>query len=137
LVRPSLKRLNISSASDLRPAFETLTDTEALLVQWDFLFAAQREQIAALAAQRSLPAIYESRDQIIAGGLISYGADLRENYRQGALYVHRILNKMAAVGELPVVQASRFEVVLNLKTAKALGLTLPESLIARADEVIE
>ena len=132
-----LKRLNISSASDLKPAFETLTDTDALLVQWDFLFAAQREQIAALVAQRSLPAIYESRDQIIAGGLISYGADLRENYRQGALYVHRILDKLAVVGELPVVQASRFEVVLNLKTAKALGLTLPESLIARADEVIE
>jgi putative ABC transport system substrate-binding protein len=132
-----LKRVDISSASDLKPAFDTLSGTGALLVQWDFLFAAHREQLAALVAQRRLPAIYENREQVIAGGLMSYGADLRENYRQGALYVHKVLNRTAVVGELPVVQASRFEIVLNLKTASTLGLTIPQALINRADEVIE
>lgn len=97
---------------------------------------AQRRRMAALAARQRLPAIYEHRIQALAGGLMSYGGDLRENYRQGAQSVHRIL-KGAAPGDLPVVQASRFELVVNVRTARALGLAVPPSLLARADEVIE
>jgi ABC transporter substrate binding protein len=91
---------------------------------------------SALAVRHRLPAIYENRTQIVAGGLMSYGGDLRENDRQGAGYVHRILTGTRP-GERPVVQASRFELVLNLKTARALGLAIPPGLLARADEVIE
>ena len=95
-----------------------------------------RTQIAELAAQTRIPAIYENRAQVLAGGLMSYGGDLRENYREGAVYVDRIL-KGARPADLPVIQASRFELVLNKGAAKAIGLTIPDSLIARADEVIE
>jgi putative ABC transport system substrate-binding protein len=83
-----------------------------------------------------LPAIYDNRWHVVNGGLISYGADVRENWRRGATYVDRIL-RGARPGDLPVEQASLFELVINLKTAKTLGLTIPSSLLARADEVIE
>jgi putative ABC transport system substrate-binding protein len=131
-----LARIDVSRADELDKAFMAVKDSDVLLVQWDFLFAVLRNRIAELAAQTRVPAIYENRTQVLAGGLMSYGGDLRENYRQGAVYVDRIL-KGARPADLPVIQASRFELVLNKGAAKALGLTIPDSLIARADEVIE
>lgn len=131
-----LARIDVSRADELDKAFMAAKDSDALLVQWDFLFAVLRNRIAELAAQTRVPAIYENRTQVLAGGLMSYGGDLRENYRQGAVYVDRIL-KGARPADLPVIQASRFELVLNKGAAKALGLIIPDSLIARADEVIE
>jgi putative ABC transport system substrate-binding protein len=131
-----LARIDVSRADELDKAFMVVKDTDALLVQFDFLFVVLRNRIAELAAQTRVPAIYENRTQVLAGGLMSYGGDLRENYRQGAVYVDRIL-KGARPAELPVIQASRFELVLNKGAAKALGLTIPDTLLARADEVIE
>jgi putative tryptophan/tyrosine transport system substrate-binding protein len=129
-------RIDVSRADELQTAFTTSKGSEALLVQWDFLFAVARKRIAELATQTRIPAIYENRAQVLAGGLMSYGGDLRENYRQGAIYVDRIL-KGARPADLPVIQASRFELILNKASAKAIGLNIPDALIARADEVIE
>jgi putative ABC transport system substrate-binding protein len=129
-------RVNVSTASDLDRAFDAVKTRDALLVQFDFLLAVEKQRVAAHVARLRLPAIYENRSQALVGGLMSYGGDLRENYRQGAQYVHRVLNGTPP-GDLPVVQASRFELVLNLKTARALGLTVPDALLARADEVID
>jgi putative ABC transport system substrate-binding protein len=131
-----LTRIDLSRAEELEGAFKGVTGLDGLLVQWDFLFAILASQIAQLAAQERVPAIYGNRAQVIAGGLMSYGSDLRENFRQGATYVDRIL-KGARPADLPVNQASRFELVLNRGAATALGLTIPDSLLARADEVIE
>ena len=129
-------RINVSGAEQLESAFRDFKGLDGLLVQYDFLFVVMRKRIAEFAAQERIPAIYENRTQVLAGGLMSYGADLRENYRQGAVYVDRIL-KGARPGDLPVVQASRFELILNAAAAKGLALTIPDNLIARADEVIE
>ena len=131
-----LTRIEVSRAEDLEGAFKGIRGVDGLLVQWDFLFSIWSNQIAQLAAQKGVPAIYENRLQVLAGGLMSYGGDLRENFRQGAVYVDRIL-KGARPADLPVIQASRFELVLNQGVAKALGLAIPSSLLARADEVIE
>jgi putative ABC transport system substrate-binding protein len=109
---------------------------DGLLVQYDFLLSGLSRQVAQLVARARVPAIYENRVQVLAGGLISYGGDLRENYRQAAAYIDRIF-KGARPGDLPVVQASLFELVLNKSAAKALGLAIPDSLLARADELIE
>jgi putative ABC transport system substrate-binding protein len=135
-VGADLVRIDVSRAEGLEGAFKGVNGLDGLLVQWDFLFSTLTRQIAELAAQKRVPAIYENRAQVLAGGLMSYGGDLRENFRQGAAYVDRIL-KGARPGDLPVVQASRFELVLNAGAAKALGLTIPDNLLARADEVIE
>jgi putative ABC transport system substrate-binding protein len=94
-----------------------------------------REQIARLAAQRRLPAIYGNRDSVVAGGLLSYGSSLLEQWRRAAVYVDKIL-KGAQPGELPVEQPTKFELVINMKTATALGLTIPPSVLLQADEVI-
>jgi len=131
-----LARIDVSRAEQLEGAFTSIKGLDGLLVQFDFLFAVMRSRIAELVAQEHVPAIYENRMQVLAGGLMSYGGDLRENYRQGAIYVDRIL-KGARPGDLPVVRASRFELVLNAGAAKALGLTIPANLLARADEVIQ
>jgi putative tryptophan/tyrosine transport system substrate-binding protein len=131
-----IARIDVSRAEQLEGAFKSIKGLDGLLVQFDFLFAVMRSRLAELVAQERVPAIYENRSQVLAGGLMSYGGDLRENYRQGAMYVDRIL-KGARPGDLPVVQASRFELVLNAGTAKALGLTIPANLLARADEVIQ
>jgi putative tryptophan/tyrosine transport system substrate-binding protein len=95
-----------------------------------------RLQIAELALRYLLPSVYEVREYVVAGGLMSYGVDYRENWRRVATYVDRIL-RGAQPKDLPVEQASKFELVINLKTAKALGITVPPMLLARADEVIE
>jgi putative tryptophan/tyrosine transport system substrate-binding protein len=131
-----LARIDVSRAEELEGAFKSVKGLDGLLVQYDFLFSVVSKQIAELAAQERVPAIYENRVQVLAGGLMSYGGDLRENYRQGAAYIDRIL-KGARPADLPVIQASRFELVLNKGAAKTLGLTIPDSLLARADEVIE
>jgi putative ABC transport system substrate-binding protein len=130
-----ISKVDVSRAEQLEGAFKGIKGVDGLLVPFDFLFVVLRDRIAELAAQERIPAIYENRAQVLAGGLMSYGSDLRENFRQGAVYVDRIL-KGARPGDLPVVQASRFELILNAAAAKALGLTIPDNLIARADEVI-
>jgi putative ABC transport system substrate-binding protein len=109
---------------------------DAILVMNDPQLFAQRGRIAALAAKTHLPGIYEWREFSEAGGLMSYGADLADLYRRAATYVDKIL-KGAKPGDLPVEQPTKFELVVNLKTAKALGLTIPQSVLIRADEVIQ
>jgi putative ABC transport system substrate-binding protein len=107
----------------------------ALLVLLDPIFAREREQIADLAAKGHLPAMYALRLHVDVGGLMAYGANIFDLYRRTAIYVDKIL-KGAKPGDLPVEQPTKFELVINLKTAKALGLTIPDSLLRRADEVI-
>ena len=135
-VGSEIVRVDVSGAGEIDRSFETAKGRDAILVQYDFLLSVEKRRIAALAVRHRLPAIYENRTQIVGGGLMSYGGDLRENYRQGAGYVHRILTGTRP-DELPVMQASRFELVVNLKAARALGLAIPPALLARADEVIE
>jgi putative tryptophan/tyrosine transport system substrate-binding protein len=107
-----------------------------LIVLPDAFLNAHREAIASLAARYRLPAVYPWREAVVAGGLLSYGNDLSDNYRRAASYVDRIL-KGEKPGELPVQIPVKFELVINLKTAKALGLTVPQTLQVAADEVIE
>jgi putative ABC transport system substrate-binding protein len=109
---------------------------EAILVYLDPFFLFHRARLLNLAAKNRLPAIYFSREYPEGGGLMSYGANYLDNYHRAATYVDKIL-KGAKPGELPIEQPTKFELVINLKTAKALGLTLPRSLLLRADHVIE
>jgi putative ABC transport system substrate-binding protein len=102
----------------------------------DPLIRSQRERIVAFAAKSRLPTMYNSKGYVRAGGLISYGIDAHEVFRRSAMYMDRIL-KGADPGSLPVEQPTKFELVINLKTAKALGLEIPPAVLARADEVIE
>jgi putative tryptophan/tyrosine transport system substrate-binding protein len=125
-------------AHEIEAAFTTLVhnSTDALLVLPDTFFANQRVQIAILAARHAIPAIYTVREFVEAGGLMSYGTSLTEAYRQLGLYAARIL-KGAKPAELPVVQSTKFELVINLPTARALGIEVPPLLLAHADEVLE
>jgi putative ABC transport system substrate-binding protein len=124
--------------ADFTPAFAQMAaeNVGALHVCANPFFMARRQQLVALAAHHRLPAIYEWRDFAEAGGLMSYGTDLADAYRQSGVYIARIL-KGTTPSDLPVMQAVRFEFVINLSTAKALGLDVPPMLLARADEVIE
>jgi putative ABC transport system substrate-binding protein len=108
----------------------------ALTVLSTPMFASERGRLVALAAKNRLPAVYPLREFVDAGGLIAYGPNAVDMYRRAATYVDRIL-KGAKPGDLPVEQATKFELIINLKTAKALGLTIPPSLLQRADQVIE
>ena len=109
---------------------------EALLVVLDPVFGFHRARLGDLASKNRLPAVYGSREYPEAGGLMSYGADFRDNYRRSATYVDKIL-KGAKPADLPIEQPTKFELVINLKTAKALGLTIPPLLLLRADQIIE
>jgi putative ABC transport system substrate-binding protein len=130
--------LNASNDRDIDLAFSNLAKQQvaALLIDADAFFVSRRDQIVALVERHSMPAIYDLRDFVAAGGLMSYGASLTEAYRQVGIYAGRIL-KGEKPADLPVQQAVKVELVINLKTAKTLGLTLPLPLLGRADEVIE
>jgi len=108
----------------------------ALFVLFDPMLFAHRARIVEFASKHRLPAMYPHREYAEAGGLMAYGADLRDNFRRAATFVDKIL-KGAKPADLPVEQPTRFELLINLKTAKALGLTIPPALLARADEVIQ
>jgi ABC-type uncharacterized transport system substrate-binding protein len=130
--------LNASTDAELDAAFATLARQRvvAMLVAADPFFDTRRDQIIAFAAQQKLPAIYHFREFAVAGGLMSYGVSLSEAYRGVGIYAAKILKGAKPAG-LPVMQSVRFQFVINLKTAKALGLQIPPTLLATADEVIE
>jgi putative ABC transport system substrate-binding protein len=127
----------VRQAEDLAPAFQTLKGrADALLVYPDFLFNKNRDRVAALALDARMPTMHGFREPVEAGGLLSYGPDYLELFRGTADYVDKILHG-AKPADLPVEQPTKFELVINLTTAKALGLTIPQSLLLRADQVIE
>jgi putative ABC transport system substrate-binding protein len=130
--------LSANTEREIDAAFATLTASRsaALLVGSDPFFNNERDQVVALAARHAIPAIYEGREFVMAGGLASYGTNLADAYRQAGVYAGRLL-RGEKPGDLPIVQPTQFEFVINLKTAKALGLDVPAGLSSSADEVIE
>ncbi len=135
-VQPQL--LDVRKPDDFGPAFDSATRQRAdgLIVGQEGLFQAYRQLIVQLAAEHRLPAIYRSMEFIEAGGLMAYGPSYPDLYRRAATYIDKIF-KDAEPGDLPVEQPTKFELIINLKTAKALGLTIPPPLLLRADEVIQ
>ena len=130
--------LTASTSHDIDTAFATLVErrADALLVGLDPLFVSRRVQLATLAARHVVPAIYPFREDAVAGGLVSYGPSNTDLVRQAGIYTGRVL-KGEKPAEMPILRATRFDFIINLTTAKALGLTLPPTLLATADEVIE
>jgi putative ABC transport system substrate-binding protein len=133
-----LSVLHASNNQEINAAFLAMAQMRApaLTIVADPLYTSWRVQLATLAARHAIPAIYTSREFAEVGGLLSYGTNLPEVYRQVGSYVGRIL-KGAKPGDLPVIQPTKFEFVINLATATALGLTVPPTLLAQADDVIE
>jgi putative ABC transport system substrate-binding protein len=130
--------LKASSSREIDTAFETIVRSrlDALFLALDTVFADRRVQLVHLASRHAIPAAYALRDFVEAGGLMSYGTNFIDAYRQVGVYTGRIL-KGAKPTDLPIVQSSKFELVINHQTARILGLTVPPSLLATADEVIE
>jgi putative ABC transport system substrate-binding protein len=130
--------LNASAVHDIDTVFASLVPRQigVLLVTPDAFFLGQRDRLVALAARHAVPAIYGLREFAVAGGLMSYGTSIADAYRRAGVYAGKIL-KGAKPADLPVEQSTRFEFVVNLKAAKALGLAVPPTLLALADEVIE
>jgi len=126
------------TVEDIGGAFVKMTEqkADAVVVAPDAIFVEQRQRIADLAIEYRLPSIFSFREHVEAGGLMSYGENLADSYRRAATYVDRIF-KGAKAAEMPIEQSTKLELLINLKTAKALGLTVPDTLLARADEVIE
>jgi putative ABC transport system substrate-binding protein len=137
-MKVQLQVLEARAPSDFSGAFSAMTKerTGGVIIITSSMFYAERTRIAELAAQSRVPAIYSVKEFAEAGGLMTYGINIGESFRRAATYVDKIL-KGAKPGDLPIEQATKFELVLNLKTAKALGLTIPPSLLGRADEVIQ
>jgi putative tryptophan/tyrosine transport system substrate-binding protein len=137
-LRLQLHVLHASSDREIDMAFATLTQlrADALVIGADAMFTSRSEQLAALTVRHAVPAIYEWREFVSAGGLMSYGSTVLDTYRPLGVYTGRIL-KGERPGDLPVQRATRVELIINLKTAKALGLTIPPNLLAVANEVIE
>ena|SRR2546426_7494566 len=133
-----IRRVNASSDREFNPAFATLVElrVDGLVVGADPFFNSRREHIVGLAARHAIPAVYETREYADAGGLIAYGTNIKDAYRQAGVYVGRLLRGGTAA-DLPVLRFTKFELVINLKTARALGLTLPPGMVATADDVIE
>jgi putative ABC transport system substrate-binding protein len=133
-----LRPVEIASPDGFASGFEAAIagGAEALVMLGDAMFWNHRGRMVALAAKSGLPAIYPEREFAVAGGLLAYGPNVADNFRRAAGYVDKIL-KGAKPADLPIQQPTRFELVVNLKTAGALGLTIPPSILARADEVIE
>ena len=137
-LRLQLRMINASTSREIDAAFAMIARdrTDALFVAGDPLFNARRVQLALLAARHGVPAIYSGREYAEAGGLISYGSDITEAYRQLGVYTGRVL-KGEKPAAMPVTQATKFALVINAQTARMLGITVPPALLARADEVIE
>ena len=134
----TLRVVNASSVDELDRAFAALARQrpDGLVVAGEPFFDSEREKIVALVARAAVPAAYAWRESVVAGGLMSYGASLTDSYRQAGIYAARIL-KGEKPADLPVMQPAKFELVLNLKTAKVLGIAIPQPLLLRADEVIQ
>jgi putative ABC transport system substrate-binding protein len=130
--------VEVRVSHDLDAAFQILVRerVDVGLILYDALFLNDRRHVAALAAAARLPVIYGFRENVEYGGLMSYGVDLSESFRRGAIYVDKIL-KGAKPGDQPVELPTKFELAVNMKTAKTLGITIPQSILFRADEVIE
>jgi putative ABC transport system substrate-binding protein len=130
--------LNGTSQNDIDAAFATMVDqrASALLVSSDASYVSNSNQLIELSARHRIPVIYDRREFAVVGGLMSYGAVTADSFRQVGVYTGNILRGVKPA-DLPVLQPTKFELVINLKTAKALGLTIPETLLATADEVIQ
>jgi putative tryptophan/tyrosine transport system substrate-binding protein len=145
MCRPQLRQwggrvefLTASTKPEITPVFSDVVQkrADALLISADPLFASRPVQLAILAARHAMPTIYALREFAEAGGLMSYGSNFTDLFRQAGTYMGRVL-KGEKPADLPIVQATKFELVLNLQTAETLGLTVPPTLLALADEVIE